>query len=81
MIRNKEGIPPAEQILRFSGKSLQDNLTLSGYKIHNGCYLYMVTDFAIVSHANPQIDQLAQDVEYLQRVQLDLFDHFENDDM
>lgn len=41
-IQDEEGIPPAQQRLIWAGKQLEDDYTLSHYKIHSEDTLYFV---------------------------------------
>ena len=41
-IYEKEGILPSQQHLYFAGKELEDNLSLSNYKIQNGSTLHLI---------------------------------------
>ena len=41
-IEEKQGIPPEQQRLIFSGKPLSDDKTLDEYKISSGCVLHLV---------------------------------------
>ncbi|BBN15371.1 hypothetical protein MPTK1_6g19060 [Marchantia polymorpha subsp. ruderalis] len=42
LIEEKEGIPPAQQRLLFSGKQMTDDKTVSDYKIEGGCTLHLI---------------------------------------
>ena len=54
-MRDKEGIPPEEQRLVFSGEELANVLTLSDYNIHTGSTLYLVLNLRGRLHANDTI--------------------------
>ncbi|XP_003746973.1 NEDD8 [Galendromus occidentalis] len=41
-VEEKEGIPPAQQRLIFSGKQMNDDKTASDYKVTGGSVLHLV---------------------------------------
>ncbi|XP_014241971.1 NEDD8-like [Cimex lectularius] len=41
-IEEKEGIPPEQQRLIFSGKQMNDQQTAEDYKLHGGAIVHMV---------------------------------------